>query len=215
MRSPRRQELKSSAPMLSSILTNCRRVNKRRKPMKHVICRYILILGLVAVGLVWSGEIWPTSNGMSGIYRGSGRRCTSNTGQLCRCGATLHCRSRSPWCWCYAGSGSGCTRSWSCTRGRCSRRGSCTWSWGRGTRSWCSTSEPGWTREQGRGALNKPLLLSAQGYAVYAHECSGRAQGLPDVVIRLLIEIFICVAQRVCGDLDQAVERLVQFQYEK
>ena len=31
--------------------------------MKHVICRYILILCLVAVGLVWSGEILPTLNG--------------------------------------------------------------------------------------------------------------------------------------------------------
>ena len=25
--------------------------------------RFILILGLVAVGLVWNGQIWPTSNG--------------------------------------------------------------------------------------------------------------------------------------------------------
>jgi hypothetical protein len=31
--------------------------------MKHFIGKCMLILGLAAVGLVWSGEIWPTSNG--------------------------------------------------------------------------------------------------------------------------------------------------------
>jgi len=31
--------------------------------MKHVIGRYILILGLAAAGWLWNGEIWPTSNG--------------------------------------------------------------------------------------------------------------------------------------------------------
>ena len=31
--------------------------------MKHDMCRYILILVLAAAGLVWNGEIWPTSNG--------------------------------------------------------------------------------------------------------------------------------------------------------
>ena len=31
--------------------------------MKHIACRYILILGLVAVGLVWSGEFRPASIG--------------------------------------------------------------------------------------------------------------------------------------------------------
>ena len=30
--------------------------------MKHVIGRYILIIGLAAAGLVWNGEIWPTSH---------------------------------------------------------------------------------------------------------------------------------------------------------
>ena len=31
--------------------------------MKHVIGRYILILGLAAAGWLWNGEIWPTSHG--------------------------------------------------------------------------------------------------------------------------------------------------------
>ena len=30
--------------------------------MKHVKIRYILMLGLVAAGLIWNGEIRPTSN---------------------------------------------------------------------------------------------------------------------------------------------------------
>ena len=30
--------------------------------MKHVACRYILMLGVVAAVLVWSGEIRPTSD---------------------------------------------------------------------------------------------------------------------------------------------------------
>ena len=29
--------------------------------MKHLICRYILMLGVVAVGLAWGGEINPNS----------------------------------------------------------------------------------------------------------------------------------------------------------
>lgn len=32
--------------------------------MKHIIGRYLLIIGIGAVGLVWNGEIWPTSEGM-------------------------------------------------------------------------------------------------------------------------------------------------------
>jgi hypothetical protein len=31
--------------------------------MKHVIGRYILILGLAAAGWFWNGEIWPTLHG--------------------------------------------------------------------------------------------------------------------------------------------------------
>ena len=31
--------------------------------MKHIVCRCILILGLVAAGLVWSGEFRPASIG--------------------------------------------------------------------------------------------------------------------------------------------------------
>ena len=61
--------------------------------MKHVIGRYVLILGLAAAGLVeWrnlADLAW-----MSGSHRGSGRRCTSDTGQLCRCSPTLHRRGR-------------------------------------------------------------------------------------------------------------------------
>jgi len=30
--------------------------------MRHVVGRYILILGLAAAGLAWNGEIWPTPN---------------------------------------------------------------------------------------------------------------------------------------------------------
>ena len=31
--------------------------------MTHVTRRYVLILGLAAVGWLWSGEIWPTWHG--------------------------------------------------------------------------------------------------------------------------------------------------------
>lgn len=31
--------------------------------MTHVTRRYVLILGLAAVGWLWSGEIWPTLHG--------------------------------------------------------------------------------------------------------------------------------------------------------
>jgi hypothetical protein len=31
--------------------------------MRHVICRYLLILGLAAAGLAWNGEISRTSHG--------------------------------------------------------------------------------------------------------------------------------------------------------
>ena len=31
--------------------------------MKHVIGKYVLIIGLAAAGLVWNGEIWSTSHG--------------------------------------------------------------------------------------------------------------------------------------------------------
>jgi hypothetical protein len=30
--------------------------------MKHIKSRYILMFGLAAAGLIWNGEIWPTSN---------------------------------------------------------------------------------------------------------------------------------------------------------
>lgn len=32
--------------------------------MKQIIGRYLLIIAIGAVGLVWNGEIWPTSGGM-------------------------------------------------------------------------------------------------------------------------------------------------------
>ena len=31
--------------------------------MKHVIGKYVLIIGLAAAGLVWNGEIWSTPHG--------------------------------------------------------------------------------------------------------------------------------------------------------
>jgi hypothetical protein len=31
--------------------------------MNHILCRYLLIFSLVAAGLVWNGEIRPTSKG--------------------------------------------------------------------------------------------------------------------------------------------------------
>ena len=31
--------------------------------MKHVICRFVLMLALIAAGLAWNGEIRPNSNG--------------------------------------------------------------------------------------------------------------------------------------------------------
>lgn len=30
--------------------------------MRHVMGRFVLILGLAAAGLAWNGEIWPTPN---------------------------------------------------------------------------------------------------------------------------------------------------------
>jgi hypothetical protein len=32
--------------------------------MKHVTGRIVLALGLIAAGLAWQGEIWPTSGGL-------------------------------------------------------------------------------------------------------------------------------------------------------
>jgi hypothetical protein len=33
------------------------------KSMIHVTRRYVIIFGLAAAGLVWNGDIWPTSHG--------------------------------------------------------------------------------------------------------------------------------------------------------
>ena len=115
--------------------------------MKHIIGRYILILGLVAAGLVWSGEIWPTLNGslittaeaVVGApatpvsYAGVARRSTVGAG--------------APGVGVTPGVG------WPGGRGRSTRCGSCTRSRSRSAGCWCSTSEPGWTREQGRGTV--------------------------------------------------------------
>lgn len=32
--------------------------------MKHIIVRYIIIMGLAVAGLIWNGEIRPTSEGL-------------------------------------------------------------------------------------------------------------------------------------------------------
>jgi len=98
---------------------------------------------------------------MSGSHRGSGRRSTGDTGQLCRCGPTLHCRGRASGCWRYARSRGWSTGSWRCPRGW----GSGCWCYARSrsrrTGCWRSARRPRWTREQSRGALNKLTSLSA------------------------------------------------------
>jgi hypothetical protein len=61
--------------------------------MIHIIGRYVLMLGLVAGGLVWNGEIWPTSPGLVAVaeavigrpatpvsYAGVARRSTVGVG---------------------------------------------------------------------------------------------------------------------------------------
>ena len=119
--------------------------------MKHVISRYILMTwpGCCRVALEWrnlADLAWR-----SGSHRGSGRRCTSDTGQLCRCGPTLHRRGRGAGCWCYARSRGWSAGSWRYARSR-----------GRGTGPWRCAREPRWTREQSRGALNAEVFLSCR-----------------------------------------------------
>ncbi len=62
--------------------------------MNHILCRYVLMLGLVVAGLVWNGEIRPTSKGFLGAvaeaiigrpatpvsYAGVARRSTVGVG---------------------------------------------------------------------------------------------------------------------------------------
>ena len=74
--------------------------------MKHIIGRYMLMLGLAAAGLVWNGEIWPTSHGNMIATAEAVVGQTGDTGQLCRCGPALHRRGRSTGCGC-AGVGLG------------------------------------------------------------------------------------------------------------
>jgi hypothetical protein len=62
--------------------------------MNHILCRYVLILGLAVAGWLWNGEIRPTSDGFLGAvaeavigrpatpvsYAGVARRSTVGVG---------------------------------------------------------------------------------------------------------------------------------------
>jgi hypothetical protein len=62
--------------------------------MNHILCRYVLILGLAVAGWLWNGEIRPTSKGFLGAvaeavigrpatpvsYAGVARRSTVGVG---------------------------------------------------------------------------------------------------------------------------------------
>jgi len=62
--------------------------------MNHILCRYVLILGLAVAGWLWNGEIRPTSEGFLGAvaeavigrpatpvsYAGVARRSTVGVG---------------------------------------------------------------------------------------------------------------------------------------
>ena len=112
--------------------------------MKHFIGKCMFVLVLVAIGLVWSGEIWLTSNGslvstaeaVVGApatpvsYAGVARRSTVGAGAP-GVGVTPGVGVGAP--------GPGVTPGWSQVGAARSRS--------RGTRCWCSTSEPGWTCE--------------------------------------------------------------------
>ena len=107
--------------------------------MNHILCRYVLILGLAVAGWLWNGEIRPTSAGVLVAtaeavigrpatpvsYAGVARRSTSGSERRVW---ALFPRSR------FGGPGRGYS-----------------------ARSRCCAREPGRTREPGRGALNKAL----------------------------------------------------------